>query len=146
MTEVAEPLKHNWTDAWLLLAIIYANKNGVATLDRVIAAGDLINQAVFKPEEFESGLFRLTAGGYITQDDRVFNITEKLTGSSRKISLGSGFVNEDLKQIELLLTTSRRQRPLPNNLKYAGFSLSVFKAALKKHIASFEERSGSRDT
>ena len=141
MTELAKQIKHNWTDAWLLLAIIYANTNGVATLDRVIAAGDLINQAIFKPEEFESGLYRLTAGGYITQHDRAFKITEKVTGTSRKISLGSGYVNEDLKQIELLLTTSRRQRALPNNLKYAGFSISVFRAALKKHIASFGERS-----
>ena len=141
MTELAKQIKHNWTDAWLLLAIIYANTNGVATLDRVIAAGDLINQAIFKPEEFESGLYRLTAGGYITHHDCAFKITEKVTGTSRKISLGSGYVNEDLKQIELLLTTSRRQRALPNNLKYAGFSISVFRAALKKHIASFGERS-----
>jgi hypothetical protein len=140
MTEPTEQTKHNWSDAWLLLAIIYANKNGPGSLDRIIAAGDLINHAIFKPEEFESGLYRLNAGGYITQKHQTFDITTKMIETSRRISLGSGYIQEELKEIERVLTTSPRQRPLPNNLKYAAFSMRDYRAALKKHVDSFGKR------
>jgi hypothetical protein len=74
------------SDAWVLLAIIYASRSGPATLDKIIAAGDAINVAIFLPNELEGGLARLTAGGYITEHEGAFAPTEKAlaySGSSR---------------------------------------------------------------
>ncbi|HKO41952.1 MAG TPA: hypothetical protein VJU84_01575 [Pyrinomonadaceae bacterium] len=47
--------RYNWSDAWLLLAIIYAGRDGDATLLRILAAGDFIEHAIFTPDELESG-------------------------------------------------------------------------------------------
>jgi hypothetical protein len=137
MTEPAEQTQYNWADAWLLLAIIYANKNGRGSLDRIIAAGDLINHAIFKPEELQSGLYRLKAGGYITKTGQDFDVTENVRETSRKLSRRSGYIREELEQIELVLSTSKRQRALPNDLQYSGFSISGYKAALKKYMSNF---------
>lgn len=137
MTEPAEQSQYNWSDAWLLLAIVYANKNGRGSLDRIIAAGDLINHAIFKPEELQSGLYRLTAGGYITKKGQDFDVTENVRETSRKLSRRSGYIREELEQIELVLSTSRRHRSLPNDLKYSGFSINGYRAALKKYMGNF---------
>jgi len=53
------------SDAWLLLAIIYARKNGEASIQAIIEAGDATNHAVFTSEEVEGGLSRLAAGGLV---------------------------------------------------------------------------------
>lgn len=133
-------LRYNWSDAWLLLAVIYANKNGRGTLDRIIAAGDLINHAIFSAKECESGLSRLTTGGYITQKDLSFVITDQALEIARRLSQGSGIIQKELKEIELVLGISRQQRPSPNNLKHAGFLMAGYRAALKKHVATFGRR------
>ena len=62
---INDEILYHWSDAWLLLAIVYACRGGDANLSRVIAAGDALNHAIFTPAEVESGLARLVAGGYI---------------------------------------------------------------------------------
>lgn len=76
--------EYNWSDAWLLLAIIYAERYGEATPLRVIAAGDFIEHAIFNPDELESGLARLTSGGYIDEKAGVFSLTDKVMGAYEK--------------------------------------------------------------
>jgi len=46
-----------WTDAWLLLSIIYASRHEGATLKYIIGYGDALNHAIFRMEEVESGLY-----------------------------------------------------------------------------------------
>lgn len=62
-------LIYEWSDAWLLLAIIYASRHEPATLAKVIAAGDAINHAIFTPAELDQGLARLSRGGYVDEFD-----------------------------------------------------------------------------
>ena len=57
------------SDAWLLLAIIYAGREEPSTLVDVIAAADYINHAVVVFEEKEDALARLSAGGYIAHTE-----------------------------------------------------------------------------
>ena len=57
-----EETRYRWTDAWLLGAIAEASKHEPAQLWQIIAAGELLNRALFTDEEIQSGLTRLTGG------------------------------------------------------------------------------------
>ncbi len=62
-------LNHPWSDAWLLLALIYAREP--ADRGHLRAVGDFINHAIFTDEELEGGLERLVRSGHaIVVDDR----------------------------------------------------------------------------
>lgn len=54
-----------WSDAWLFLAIGYANEKGESSLARVIGVADAIQHSVLNWEEVDGGLFRLGAAGYV---------------------------------------------------------------------------------
>jgi hypothetical protein len=58
------------SDAWVLLAIIYASRSGPATLDKIIAAGDAINVAIFPPNELEGGLGSLNCPAVTLRNTR----------------------------------------------------------------------------
>jgi hypothetical protein len=47
-SRLTKSLEYNWSDAWLLLAMIYAGPEG-ATLERIIEVADGINHALAKP-------------------------------------------------------------------------------------------------
>jgi hypothetical protein len=55
-----------WADAWLLHAIVMAEKDGAAALHDVIDVGDYINHAVFTLAELDGGAARLAAAGLIS--------------------------------------------------------------------------------
>jgi hypothetical protein len=126
------------SDAWVLLAIIYAHRSGPATLDKIIGAGDAINHAIFLPNELEGGLARLTANGYVTQLDETFAPTDKAlsyAGSSRR---GRAMLKE-LKDVQRMLA-SRSTEP-PNGVRYPGFSEAAYDAAIDAYRYSI--RSGA---
>lgn len=64
------------SDAWVLLALIFAGKN--ASRERIIEAGDYINHAIFTDEELDGGLARLERSGCVTQADEAYSITPKV--------------------------------------------------------------------
>ena len=126
------------SDAWVLLAIIYAHRSGAATLDKIIGAGDAINHAIFLPNELEGGLARLTANTYVTEHDGTFAPTDKAlsyAGSSRD---GRAMLKE-LKDVQRMLA-SRSTEP-PNGVKYPGFSEAAYDAAIDTYRYSI--RSGA---
>ena len=122
---------HNWSDAWLLLAIIYANQNGAATLDRIVAAGDAINHAIFTEAEFESGLARLTRSGLIAETDGHFVPTAK-TQMQTQLGHTRHSMHNELNDVAQLLVcpSAIDEQPSPNNLRYPGFSLSTYERAV----------------
>jgi hypothetical protein len=74
-----------WSDAWLLLAILYASREeGGASLDRVTTAGDFINHAIFTDDELGGGLSRLSAGGFIKEKRGFFSVTNKVLQAYQK--------------------------------------------------------------
>ena len=66
------------SDAWLLLAVLFASQEKAAPLDQIIAAGDYINHAIFNPDELEGGLSRLLAGKFIRERQGKFTVTKKV--------------------------------------------------------------------
>lgn len=121
---MAKNSNYYWSDAWLLLAIIYASKNGEATLEKIIAAGDAINHAIFNPDELESGFARLKSGGYIEEKNGIFSATDKVMQTYPKTISPRRAIHKELKDMEKLLgvasPTSKESHS--DNLKYAGFS------------------------
>ena len=52
-----------WSDAWLLLSLIYSGEP--ADRDRLRAIGDFINHAILTDEELDGGLARLQREGHV---------------------------------------------------------------------------------
>lgn len=115
-------ISYNWSDAWLLLAIINASKKGEATLTTIIAAGDGIDFAVFEPEEIESGFARLTTGGYVEEKNGIFCPTKTALAYAKSTKRRA--IHKELKDIEDMLgaPSAVSEQPSLNNLKYNGFS------------------------
>jgi hypothetical protein len=130
---------HNWSDAWLLLAIIYADKQGAATLDKIIAAGDAINVAVFSPTELESGLARLTGSGFIEENAGQFVPTKKTQLQTRLGNTRRSMHNE-LKDVAKLLGCPGAidDQPSQDNLRYPGFSISAYEDAVETYRRAVE--------
>ena len=125
--------RYRWTDAWLLGAIARASKHEPAQLWQIITAGELLNHALFTNEEIESGLARLTQGGWITEHDGRFSTTDFFKRKHIKIK---GW--DSVKKIEKLLDAEPRHEnePMPhpsNNLKYPGITSEVLFKANKEY-------------
>lgn len=128
-------LQYNWSDAWLLLAVIYAGNAG-ATLERIIAVADGINHAIFNPEELESGLARLTAGGHLTEEQGVFRPAGRVMNAYSKTTSPRRTIEKELKDIETYLgaASSDVRQPQPNNLRYPGFSKAAYDRAVDAYV------------
>lgn len=129
----------NWSDAWLLLAIIYAGSRG-ATLERIVAVGDGINHAIFNPDELESGLARLTSSGYIKEKNGIFSVTSKVLRAYAKSTSPRRAIHKELDDMEKLIgaASPSSKQPQINNLKYAGFSKESYEEAVDRYL----QRSG----
>jgi hypothetical protein len=128
-------IESNWSDAWLLLAIIYAGDEG-ANLERIIEVGDGIEHAIFNPDELESGLARLTSSGYIKEKNGVFFATPKVMSSYLKTTSQRAYIHKDLERIEKLIgaASATSAQPHSNNLKYAGFSTAAYTDAVNRYL------------
>jgi len=96
-------VKYVRSDAWLLLAILYAGREGGASLDQVNAAGDFINHAIFTADELEGGLNRLSAGGFIKERQGLFSATGKVLKAYRKTTTPRRSALKELEDIERFL-------------------------------------------
>jgi hypothetical protein len=93
-----------WSDAWLLLAILYASREeGGASLKQVTAAGDSINHAIFTADELEGGLSRLSAGGFVKEQRGLFSVTDKVLQAYRETTTPRRNVFEELEDMERFL-------------------------------------------
>jgi hypothetical protein len=54
------------SDPWLLHAILLAGPDGRASLEDIVAAGDMINHAMLTFHELDGGVARLVAGGFLS--------------------------------------------------------------------------------
>ena len=133
---VKSNIQYYWSDAWLLLAIIYASSGGDATLERIIATGDAIEHAIFNPEELESGFCRLTGGSFIKEKDGVFSATDKVMKAYAKTTTPRRSIAKEMEDTERFLSAkSYPSVPNPeNNLRYSEFSMESYERAVSKYI------------
>ena len=56
-----------WTDALILLSLIYNHDHGGADINKIISTADAINHMILTREELDGGLGRLRLVGYIEE-------------------------------------------------------------------------------
>ena len=135
---IKSKIKFNWSDAWLLLSVIYAGDEG-ADLERIIAVGDGIEHAIFNPDELESGLARLTSSGHIKEKNGIFLPTLRVRRAFAKMTPKRSAIHKDLERIETLIGAagSSADQPNTNNLKYPGFSEAAYTQAVNRYLGRF---------
>jgi hypothetical protein len=131
-------IEYRWTDAWLLLAIIYESGEKPVTLKDIVGAGDMINHAIFTDEEFESGLYRLTQGEWIAESPPGFRATEKTNRAFRSIRAKGLGAFDEKKEVEKVIGAKPWQpnEPIPhpeNQFSYPGFSREALDKATKQY-------------
>lgn len=143
---IKSKIKFNWSDAWLLLSVIYAGGEG-ADLERIIAVGDGINHAIFNPDELESGFARLTSSGHIKEKNGIFVATLRVRRAFAKMSPKRSAIHKDLERVETLIgaAPSSAEQPNTNNQKYPGFSAAAYTQAVNRYLERFREREKADD-
>jgi hypothetical protein len=92
-----------WSDAWLLLSLIYAGEP--VDRDHLRAIGDYINHAIFTDEELDGGLARLLQSGHaVTTEDR-FAPSPQVVAWYISITAGKSrtAVHKDVERVENFL-------------------------------------------
>jgi len=137
----ADTPEYNWSDAWILLAIVYAGDKG-ATLERIISVGDGINHAIFNPDELESGLARLASGGLIKEKNGIISPTVKVKRAYSKTTTPRRTMFKELEDMRvfLLAAPSSLKQPKRNNLKYPGFSITAYDEAVDSYVEKFGQK------
>jgi hypothetical protein len=92
-----------WSDAWLLLSLIYAHEP--ADRDHLRMVGDFINHAIFTDEELDGGLARLVEHGHAIACDGRFGPGPQVLNWFATITAGKSrtYVFKDLERVETYL-------------------------------------------
>jgi hypothetical protein len=98
-----DPIAYLWSDAWLLLSIIYASREHDATLGEILMVGDYINHTNFTQEELDGGFSRLKDGNLITKRAATFAASEKALIAYKNIGSKGLSALQELQELESLL-------------------------------------------
>lgn len=105
-TRRKEPLSEFlWSDAWLLLAILYAQEPADRT--ETVAIGDWIQHAIFTDEELEGGLGRLLSAGLAIEIDGRFHPSPRVADWFEQASPKRSRIYKDLERVEAFLGIRR---------------------------------------
>lgn len=114
-------MKYVFSDAWILLSIIYTGSKEPTGLSNMISAADSINHAIPTFEETEGAMARLTAGGYIIENDGKLSPSEKTMIFYNSVTKPRRRVLTELEDVEKLLDISH---PLPHDCRSANIGVS----------------------
>lgn len=88
-----------WSDAWLLLSLIYSGEP--ADRERLRSIGDFINHALFTDEELDGGLARLQQAGHVTVHGDKHSASDAVLAWYTSITAGKSrtAVHKDLERV-----------------------------------------------
>jgi hypothetical protein len=125
--------KLQWSDVWLLQAIVLCGRSGAGSLQDIVATGDYINHSIFTYEEVSSGLFRLTVAGLVAEVDSTFvPTTEALHRYEAAEIFGDGIYEVWVrlaKNYGIERPAGQKQSVAPDH-EYSGISRESFAAAV----------------
>lgn len=89
-----------WSDAWLLLSVIYSGEP--ADRKRLRSIGDFINHAIFTDEELEGGLARLQRAGHVIAVGEKYSPGAEVSAWYTSITAGKArtAVHKDLERVK----------------------------------------------
>ena len=96
-------IQHQWSDAWLLLAIVHASANDEANIEGITDAADGINHAVLTQEELAGGLSRLPTAGLIREEDGTFFPLPPVERALSRTTILSKSITKQLQEAARLL-------------------------------------------
>jgi hypothetical protein len=76
MGDLEGPARWEWSDAWVLTAIMAVDKEAGSTLTEIVAAADMINHAIVLESEIEPAVRKLSGAGLIRVRQGRFFLTE----------------------------------------------------------------------
>ncbi len=130
-----------WSDAWLLLAIYYAEQRGQSYITDIIATADYINHAIMNYEEVVSGLARLKIVNMINvkSDTNQFICSLDALAIIEPIIQRMKTAYEVKKEMESRLNIMPwdPKEPLPNlenNLEFDGITKEIYKSAVEEYL------------
>ena len=133
-----------WSDAWILLATVYAAGKESASLDEVIGAADYIQHAIVTFEEMEGALDRLTTGDFIVFSNGRLSPSQKTLEYYESISKQKRRVLDEQQNIEDFIGAQRWQPgddPTQANkgASFPDLDRSEFDAAIQAYISKAEK-------
>ncbi|MGH9762637.1 MAG: hypothetical protein ACREDR_28355 [Blastocatellia bacterium] len=133
---VQEGIKYQASDGWLLLAIILAAAGDrSASLARIVAFGDYMNHAIFTEAEMNTGLYRLSKGGYIKERKNGFGPTSKARNKYEAVAQKKSGLHDQMELLRLSIGATawgsvEDGGAAENEPGYTGFSRERFSEAV----------------
>lgn len=129
-----------WSDAWLLCSIIMVSDEDGARLEKIIAAGDAVNHAIFTFEEVKNGLAKLMSHNLIQQRGDLFSATQEAISLYEKAKKRASFLKA-IGHMERLLSKMWNQterQVLKSDYKVSlKLSRKKFETAVKNYQNTF---------
>ncbi len=128
--------RYNSSDAWVLLAIVYAGRDAGATLADVVGAADAINHAILTHAEVGNALFKLTRDGLVAHEgDRLFPTAATMELYRASATTRRRSMLGDLDQVRRFLDSTpwTGDDELRKEHDYAGVTAEDFHAAVKAY-------------
>ncbi|MBI4499920.1 MAG: hypothetical protein HY700_02045 [Gemmatimonadetes bacterium] len=137
------------SDAWILLAAVYAAREKPASLSDVIAAADYIEHAVVVFEEMEGALARLTSGGYLAHTAGTVSPTEKTLQFCRGIIKPGRKAQDELTDLRRFIGAAEwapgtTPQSASVGVSYPPLSRAVFDEAVESYLAHHPKLTGVR--
>jgi hypothetical protein len=135
-------VEYLWSDAWILLAIIYASAKKPASLSDIIAFADVIQHAIPTYEEMVGALARLTAGKYIIDRKRRFSPSKQTKLFYRSVTSPRRRVNKEEDDMERLLgaspySASESPRDAAKGSTYPSLTRELLEETYQKYRSMF---------
>jgi hypothetical protein len=124
----AQPIAFPWSDAWILLAVLYSN----ASVRGILAAADYINHALPSYAELDGALGRLRAAGCVEHERGRYRATPLARRAYARIAQRRQTALKEVAALEAFLNVRRVAPP-------AGRRLRLRRATYDRALAAYLE-------
>lgn len=127
-----------WSDAWILLSVIYATERSPEpSFSDIIAMADYINHAIPTRDELEIGFAHLVDADYLANTAQCFALTDGVRSFWKTIGSHKRTASEALAATAAFIGTPRwAPSPLPVASTEHYVSKANYDAAIEKYLKS----------
>ncbi len=136
MTAREQSPRFVWSDAWILLALLYSGGKEGTDLRATIAAADFINHAIPTYDELNGALARLQAARYLERRGRTYRVTPRVLSAYAEIGARRRLVQKELDDLQSFLGVEHSidsPSSPPNEDQLRAFSRRAYERAVKAY-------------
>ena len=125
-----------------MYSILVAARNGEATLADVIEAGDVINHAIFMPNEINGGLGRLERAGFVTLSGGSIRPSQTAIDLYASARIGSKYAMDVMTHLGELMGPAWKPRAdgSESDSPTEPFDANTIQSACAEYQEKFQER------